>query len=193
MASINNKTTVDLTVKENNGYLELILGPMFSGKSSRLIQIIRKYRTLNQKILIVKPDLDKRYSLESEIVTHDKIKEPCISCTKLNDIQNKINDYSIILIEEGQFFEDIYDNVIEWCKNKKVYIAGLNGDAKKELFGNLYKLLPHADEITFLSALCKVCNDGTPAIFTKKIITNNNIIEIGGEDLYTAVCRKHFE
>ena len=174
------------------GYLELILGPMFSGKSSRLIQIIRKYRTLNQKMLIIKPIIDNRYSNTSNIITHDKIIEPCMSCNNLDSVTNIIDKYDIILIEEGQFFEDIYEYVVEWCKSKTVYIAGLNGDANKHLFGNLHKLIPHADEIIFLKALCKVCNDGTLAVFTKKSITNNNIIEVGGSELYSAVCRKHF-
>ena len=174
------------------GYLELIIGPMFSGKSSRLIQIIRKYKTLNQKILIIKPIIDNRYSKKSEIITHDKISEPCMSCSNLEVVANIVNNYDIILIEEGQFYSDLSTFVIEWCKEKTVYVAGLNGDANKQLFGEIHKLIPHADEIIFLKALCKTCNDGTPAIFTKKIITNNNLIEVGGSELYSAVCRKHF-
>ena len=172
------------------GYLELILGPMFSGKSSRLIQIIRKYKVLKHSILVIKPDIDKRYSDNSEIVTHDKISEKCVTCTNLDEIKD-INEYQIIIIEEGQFFPDIFEKVKEWCKTKKVYVAGLNGDASQNLFGNLFKLLPLADEITFLKALCKVCNDGTPAIFTRKNIANNQIVEVGGDDMYQAVCRIH--
>jgi thymidine kinase len=174
------------------GYLELILGPMFSGKSSRLIQIIRKYKILNHSILVIKPVIDKRYSENSEIVTHDKISEKCVTCSTLSEIKD-VDKYQVIIIEEGQFFIDLYENVTEWCKNKRVYVAGLNGGANKELFGNIYKLLPHVDEITFLKALCKICNDGTLAVFTKKTISNNNLIEIGGEELYTAVCRDHFK
>ena len=174
------------------GYLELILGPMFSGKSSRLIQIVRKYKTLNQKILIVKPIIDNRYSNKSEIITHDKITESCMSCSNLEVIVDMINNYDVILIEEGQFFTDLYKYVILWCQTKRVYVAGLNGDANKQLFGDIHTLIPHADEIIFMKALCKVCNDGTPAIFTQKIISNNTVIEVGGEELYSACCRKHF-
>ena len=174
------------------GYLELILGPMSSGKSSRLIQIIRKYKILNHSILVIKPVIDKRYSENSEIVTHDKISEKCVTCSTLSEIKD-VDKYQVIIIEEGQFFIDLYENVTEWCKNKRVYVAGLNGGANKELFGNIYKLLPHVDEITLLKALCKICNDGTLAVFTKKTVSNNNLIEIGGEELYTAVCRDHFK
>ena len=80
------------------GYLELILGPMFSSKSSRLIQIVRKYKTLNQKILIIKPNIDNRYSKKSEIITHDKITEPCITSDRLSTIESIVNNYDIILI-----------------------------------------------------------------------------------------------
>jgi thymidine kinase len=62
----------------------------------------------------------------------------------------------------------------------------------KNLFGNLYKLFSHADNIVFLTALCKVCNDGTHAIFTKKIIPDDKIVDVGGAEMYQAVCRKHY-
>jgi thymidine kinase len=174
------------------GYLELVLGPMFSGKSSRLIQIIRKYKILNHSILVIKPEIDKRYTNNSEIVTHDKISVNCITCNELSDIKD-ISMYQVIIIEEGQFFSDIFEKVVEWCKTTKVYVAGLNGDANQNLFGNLHKLLPHVNEIIFLKALCKICCDGTPAIFSKKIINNNKQVEVGSCDLYQAVCRFHLE
>jgi len=172
-------------------YLELILGPMFSGKSSRLIQTIRKYKILNYSILVIKPDIDVRYSDSPQIITHDKVTTDCISCKTLSEITN-IDSYQVIIVEEGQFFSDIFEIVVEWCKTKKVYVAGLNGDANQNLFGNLYKLLSHADEIIFLKALCKICSDGTPAIFTKKYGNNEQVVEVGGEGMYEAVCRKHF-
>ena len=81
------------------GYLELILGPMFSGKSSRLIQIIRKYKILNHSILVIKPVIDKRYSENSEIVTHDKISEKCVTCSTLSEIKDV--DKFMILASDG--------------------------------------------------------------------------------------------
>ena len=173
------------------GYLELIIGPMFSGKSSRLIQIIRKYKVLNKSVLVIKPIIDNRYSHNSHIITHDKSTEDCVSRFKLSEVLD-IDQYEVIIIEEGQFFPDIYEKVLEWCKTKKVYVAGLIGDAHKNLFGNLYLLTSHADEIIFLKAMCKICCDGTPAPFTKKLVKNDLIVEVGGDDLYIAVCREHF-
>jgi thymidine kinase len=171
-------------------YLELIIGPMFSGKSSRLIQIIRKYKVLNKSILVIKPIIDNRYSHNSHIITHDQVTEDCVSRFKLSDVYD-IDKYEIIIIEEGQFFPDIFEKVVEWSKTKKVYVAGLIGDAQKNLFGNLYKLTSHADEIVFLKAMCKICGDGTPGVFSKKIVQNDLLVEVGGDDLYVAVCRKH--
>jgi thymidine kinase len=173
------------------GYLELIIGPMFSGKTSRLIQIKQKYTVLNKKILTLKPIIDNRYSQQSVIVTHDQNRSECISRFKLSEVYD-IETYDIIIIEEGQFFSDLFEHVIEWCKTKRVYVAGLNGDANKNLFGNLYKLISHADNIVFLTALCKVCNDGTPAVFTKKMIPDDKIVDVGGAEMYQAVCRAHF-
>lgn len=172
------------------GYLELIIGPMFSGKTSRLIHIKRKYDILNKSILVIKPIIDNRYSQNSVIVTHDQNREECISRYKLSDILD-IDKYDVVIIEEGQFFSDLYDKVVEWSVHKRVYVAGLNGDANQNLFGDIYKLISHADEITFLKALCKVCNDGTPAVFSKKNVMNGQVVEVGGSEMYQAVCRKH--
>ena len=163
---------------------------MFSGKTSRLIQIKRKYTILNHSILVIKPIIDNRYSQNSVIVTHDKEMTECVSRFKLSDVLD-IDKYQVIIIEEGQFFSDLYDKVVEWSVHKKVYVAGLNGDANQNLFGDIYKLISHADDIVFLKALCKICNDGTEAIFSKKIISNEKVVEVGGAEMYQAVCRKH--
>jgi thymidine kinase len=181
-----------------SGYLQLITGPMFSGKSTRLLYYIQVYKEKGLNVFIVKPSIDNRYSTESKIVTHNGNSEPCVSCVKLEEIADQVKDCDVIIIEEGQFFEDLYKYVVEWCETKKVHVAGLNGCAKKQLFGDIYKLLPHVDDILFLTAQCKQCqeepgNNYSEAIFSKKTINNNKIVEVGAEDLYRAVCRKHFQ
>jgi len=173
------------------GYLELIIGPMFSGKTSRLIQIKQKYTVLNKKILTLKPIIDNRYSQQSVIVTHDQNRSECVSRFKLSEVYD-IDTYDVIIIEVGQFFSDLFEKVVEWSKTKRVYVAGLNGDANKNLFGDMHKLISHADNIVFLTALCKICNDGTPAVFTKKMIPDNKIVDVGGAEMYQAVCRTHY-
>ena len=185
----------------NGGYLEIILGPMFSGKSSELIKRYRLYKCINKDILFINHSSNKRYNNEDlkSIITHDNDKvNDCISVNKLNEInlnyENIFNNSSVILIEELQFFEDSFDIIKDWVdkKSKIVICAGLDGDFKRENFGNMYKLYPLCDKITKINALCKKCGNGTPALFTNRIINNNNQMMIGGNEIYESVCRKHY-
>lgn len=181
-----------------NGYLSLILGPMFSGKSTKLIQIINKYKTLNKKMLIIKPSIDNRYTTTADICTHNMQTQSCICIDHLAlDIVFDMDDYTtsnIIIIEEGQFFENIYQTICQMLTDKKlIYISALNGDSNRELFGDIYKLIPICDNIEFLQSLCLDCSDGTPAIFSKRLNTNNqNKILVAGSTEYKAVCRHHY-
>lgn len=184
-------------MNKNNGYLGLIIGPMFSGKSTKLIQYIKKYKTLNKNIIVVKPSLDNRYTESSNICTHDMEKQSCIlfNKDKLNDIF--INEFyicsEIVMIEEGQFFDNLYEIIKQILNDKKtIYISALNGDSNQELFGDIYKLISLCDNIEFLQALCLDCTDGTPAIFSKRLSDNKEQISVAGATEYKAVCRYHY-
>ena len=186
-------------INKNQGYLNLIIGPMFSGKSTRLIQYIRKYKTLGANLAVIKPSLDSRYTTNSEICTHNHEKENCIMYDKeyLINIFNdpNYNTYEIVIIEEGQFFTNLYECVKRMIDTdkKKVYISALNGDSNREIFGDIHKLVPLADNIEFLQALCIDCKDGSLAIFSKRIISDDNTqICVAGSDKYKAVCRNHY-
>jgi thymidine kinase len=175
------------------GRIELIIGCMFSGKSSELIRRLRNYRHIHKTILTINYKDDIRYGTD-KIITHDKVSEPAICIKKLNPILN-MNEYQkadIIAINEGQFFSDLYDVVthIANTTDKIVIIAGLDGDSNKELFGDILKLIPHAEEVIKLSTYCKICCNGTIANFTKRICKSKNKIIIGGSDMFTPVCRK---
>ena len=182
----------------SNGYLSLIIGPMFSGKSTKLIQYIKKYKTLNKKMLIIKPSLDNRYTESSNICTHDMETHNCIMLEhNLLDTIYSLDDYvcaDIIMIEEGQFFTNLYMIVQQMLSNNKIiYISALNGDSNQQLFGEIYKLISICDNIEFLQALCIECSDGTPAIFSKRLSTSNSEqILVAGSTEYKAVCRYHF-
>jgi len=190
---------MDINNKFNNGYLNLIIGPMFSGKSTKLIHYIRKYKTLKYPMLVIKPSIDIRYTDSNEICTHNYEKESCISYNidELNlifsDPQYKLS--KIIIIEEGQFFTSLYENIKQMTDNDKkiVYITALNGDSNRNLFGDVYKLLPLCDNIEFMQALCVQCSDGTHGIYSKRFEQNNsNQVYVGGSDIYQAVCREHY-
>jgi len=188
------------------GYLKLILGPMFSGKSTKLIELIRKYKIIKYKIMIIKNLIDTRYSDVSEIVSHNKDSEPCICLSNLNDIFNnnnanylaQYNESKVIFIEEAQFFTDLYSFVLKAIQdNKTVFVVGLNGDSNQKNFGEIHQLLPLCDDIELLKACCKICMDETPALFSKRICNNNNQnnenqIFVGAAEEYIPVCRKHF-
>jgi len=181
-----------------SGYLKLIIGPMFSGKSTKLIELIRKYKTIGYKILTIKNSLDTRYSNVSQIISHNKDSEPCLSITYLNDIftnivfKKKYDESQVIFIEEAQFFTYLDEFVTRALDDKKtIFVVGLNGDSNQNNFGEIHKLLPKCNDIELLKAYCKVCNDETPAEFSKRIIKTNNQVYVGNDNEYMPVCRKH--
>jgi len=178
------------------GKLELIVGNMFSGKSSELIRRINREKSINKKILVVNFVSDNRYSSTS-VATHDNLKVNCLKLEKLNDItENMIQQYDSFFIDEGQFFTDLFDVVLKLVDvhNKHVVISGLDGDSFRNPFGDILKLVPICDTIDKLKAYCCKCNNGTSAPFTKRTPKNKatSVIDIGGNDKYIPVCRFHY-
>lgn len=185
-------------LNETEGYLELIIGPMYAGKSTELIRLINRYKCLHKNVIVINHVFNNRYGTEGlSTHNHDKI-DKCIILEKLGDLElNHNEDFTladVIIIEELQFFGDAYDVVINWCDvyHKSVIAAGLDGDFMKNPFGDVLRLIPHAEKITKLSALCKKCGDGTLAHFTKRITSETDKTIVGSDDIYEAVCRKHF-
>jgi thymidine kinase len=183
-----------------SGYLKLILGPMFSGKSTKLIELIRKYKVIKYKVLTIKNSLDNRYSNVSQIVSHNKDTEPCVSLKYLNEImtntifKTKYDESQVIFIEEAQFFTDLNDFVTKALKdNKTIFVVGLNGDSNQNNFGDIHKLLPKCNDIELLKACCKICMNETHAEFSKRIVKNNDQVHVGSGDEYIPVCRFHLE
>ena len=178
-------------------YLELIIGPMFSGKTSKLLELYKQFKFCNISCVIINHSLDTRYT-DKMVSTHDSIMAPCIftdNLSKLWNIQNKtfheeLQNAEVILINEGQFFEDLYEIVIDMLsKCKKVYICGLDGDFERKKFGCILDLIPVCDKVTKLNSLCSKCKDGTPGIFSMRI-TNETVQTLIGSDNYLPVCRK---
>ena len=175
--------------------LTIVIGPMFSGKSSYLLSSIRRYKEIGWSVYIITSCLDKRYSNEPKIVNHNReYAEANCAVQNLYDVPNEIFNSKVIIIEEGQFYKDLVPYVINLVEThgKHVIVAGLDGDAQRKPFGSLLELIPYADSIVKLKALCKKCDDGTEALFTSKKIHDSNIIDVGSSDKYEAVCRKHY-
>jgi len=180
--------------KYNNGKLELIVGNMFSGKSSELIRRINREKCINKKILVVGYIQDNRYG-QNTVSTHDNLKVNCLKLEKLNDItENMIQQYDSFFIDEGQFFSDLYTTVIKLVDTfkKHVVVSGLDGDFNRQPFGEILKLIPICDNLEKLKSYCCKCNNGTDAPFTKKKSSSNSLIDIGGIDKYLPVCRYHY-
>jgi len=176
------------------GRLELIIGNMFSGKSSELIRRIYRERSINKKIVVINFSGDNRYS-QNSVATHDNTKINSLKLSKLSEISiNMINQYDSFFIDEGQFFPDLYTviKVLVDTHHKHVVVSGLDGDFNRNPFGDIIKLIPICDTVDKLTAYCNKCNNGINAPFTKKIKEGNNIIDIGGSDKYIPVCRKHY-
>jgi thymidine kinase len=194
---------------KNNGYLELIVGPMFSGKTSELIEIYKKCKFCNISVSIINHTIDKRYH-DTMLSSHDKIMVPCLQACELNGIwtkydyidsgnqkdnesYNSLRNSDVILINEGQFFPDLYVAVVDMLKhNKKVYICGLDGDFERKKFGSILDLIPLCDNVKKLKSLCSLCRDGTPGIFSMRLTQEKEQTLVGTTN-YIPVCRNCYE
>ena len=181
----------------NEGYLELILGPMFSGKTSTLKKIYDQCIYCNIPVVVINYEADNRYCDASFMSTHDKVMIPCIKGVSILEIleknKEKETESEVILINEGQFFQDIH-MVINLVENlhKRVYICGLDGDFKKNKIGSLLDLIPHCDNVYKLKSLCSECRDGKSGLFSYRITDETQQMVIGVEN-YKPVCRACFE
>ena len=186
-------------------YLKLIIGPMFSSKSSSLLAEINRYKYITENILVVNSILDSQRHSEmlkkGAIKTHNSNTFPAIMLNKLEELKTN-SDYhkaELIIIDEAQFYSDLYpflDTELRKGNNsnpKTFIVAGLSSDYKMKPIGDIIKLVPLANEIVKLSAICVYCKDGTPASFNKLIsIKEVDQIAVGAENMYAPCCRKHF-
>ena len=181
--------------KKMNGYLELILGPMFSGKTSKILDLYKQCEFSNIPVVVINHTSDKRYS-ETMLSTHDLKMIPCIQASSLCDameileIKNKINDATVILINEGQFFNDLceWTEMMVETNHKEIYICGLDGDFNRNKFGQILDLIPLCDKVTKLKSLCSMCKNGTKALFSLRVTEEKEQVLIGS-DCYKPVCR----
>lgn len=178
--------------EEMTGRIEMIIGPMFSSKSSSLISRIERLLIGKKTVLALKWKGDTRYTEEEKIMTHSKLSCPCICCDVLENIFEEAMKYEYVCIDEGAFFKDI----VVFCEKlansgKVVIVATLIGTYQREGFNDILSLVPKCEEITMLHAICMRChNDG--ASFTKRIVSGNETEMVGGSDKYIACCRNCF-
>jgi thymidine kinase len=171
-----------------DGWIELIVGPMFSGKSTELLRRIRRCNVVGRKALVIKYAKDTRYS-KDKLATHDQQLWDAVAVGNLADVDSRTTDaYDVIGIDEGQFFPDI----VPFCENaanagKTVIVAALDGTFQRLPFGHILELIPKAESVTKLTAVCMICRK--EAAFSKRISAETAVEVIGGSDKYIAACR----
>ncbi len=180
-------------INGKSGWVEVICGPMFSGKSEELIKRIRRAQIARRRVQIFKHDSDVRYDATS-IVSHSQQSVPGIAVTDVADILELVDDKTeLVAIDEGQFFTDEIVDVVNRLGNqgKRVIVAGLDLDYRGLPFGPMPLLMCTAEYVTKQLAICMTCGD--PANFTQRLTQATDQIVVGASETYEARCRRHFE
>jgi thymidine kinase len=177
------------SMPKETGWIEVIAGCMFSGKTEELIRRLRRAQIAKQNVKIFKPKIDTRFS-DNSIVSHSEQSLPSVMINDINDILTLGKDAQVIGIDEAQFFSNDIINVCNELANngKRVIVAGLDQDFKGVPFEPMPQLLAIAEYITKTLAICVVC--GNPADKTQRKTTSGERVIVGASDVYEARCRK---
>jgi len=180
---------------QNSGWIEVITGPMFAGKSEELIRRVKRLEYAKKKTLVFKPKIDNRFS-ESEVVSHSQLKTKSFNINKSTDILKYVkSDTYAVVVDEVQFMDDDIVDVSELLANRgiRVILAGLDNDFRGEPFPIMAKLLAKAEFISKLTAICVKC--GAPATRTQRIVNGipasyfDPIVVVGASEAYEPRCR----
>jgi thymidine kinase len=170
------------------GEIQVILGPMFSGKTTELLRRIQRYTIAKRSCVVIKYAKDTRYSV-SCASTHDSREAEAVAATNLFDVREQIERCDVIGIDEGQFFPDLVAFADQMANEGRVVIvAALDGTFQRQAFGDVLHLIPLAESVLKLSAVCMTCYGS--AAFTKRLGAETKVEVIGGADKYLAVCRR---
>ncbi len=180
-------------VKGNMGWIEVIVGPMFSGKSEELIRRLRRAEIGRQRVQIFKPLIDQRYA-KNGIVSHSGLEIPSELVQSGTEILEKVAPRTeVIGVDEAQF---LGESIVDACSRlaelgKRVIVTGLDTDFMGRPFEPMPRLLAVAEEITKLLAICMRC--GNPAVHTQRLVASEELIVVGAGGMYEARCRRCFE
>ncbi len=179
----------------NGGWIEVVCGSMFSGKTEELIRRVRRARIAKQKVQVFKPQIDIRYQVE-KVSSHDGLAWEAIPVGHAREILDHVEaDTNVVAVDEAQFFDWELSDVCRELAQRglRVITAGLDMDFRGEPFGPMPLLMAEAEEVTKLQAICVVC--GAPASRTQRLINDmpagydEPIILVGGSESYEARCR----
>ena len=180
---------IEKNIPSRAGWIEVICGSMFSGKTEELIRRLNRARIAKQKVEIFKPAMDTRYS-EEQIVTHDAHAIPSTPVQSASQILLMVNDVNVVGIDEAQFFDSEITSVCNTMANNgiRVLVAGLDMDFMGIPFGPMPALIATAEYITKLHAICMNCGD--LAHYSHRIVKNGKQVLLGEKDAYEPLCRK---
>jgi thymidine kinase len=180
--------------------LRVVVGPMFAGKTSEIQSVVRRYARLGRSVLVLTADIDNRYATNA-IVNHDQATIPARAVPVQGGLMEVLawpafREATAVVVDEAQFFVDCLIPFVREAVDragKHVVVVGLDSDAEQRPFGDVLALMAHADTIEKKTALCLRCGDGTPAIFTRRLRSEEAAqVVVGGADMYEPVCRRHF-
>ena len=176
----------------NCGWIEVICGPMFSGKTEELIRRLVRAQYAKQRVAIFKPKTDNRYS-DDYIVSHNKRKIKSIIVESSDNIYQYKDEADVFGIDEAQFFDDKLIDIVNKLAeiDKRVVVAGLDKDYTGKSFGPIRQLMIDAEYVSKVNAICISCGD--PASFTQRISAEKDLVVVGETDKYEARCRKCFK
>jgi thymidine kinase len=182
----------ELETPRGTGWIEVICGGMFSGKTEELIRRLRRAQIARQSVLVFKPITDTRYAAD-RLVTHDRVSLPSIPVRHARDILERAREAQVIGIDEVQFFDRSIVGVCQELADagKRVIVAGLDTDYRAQPFEPVPQLLAVAESITKTHAVCVVC--GNPANRTQRVVRRGGRILVGGAEAYEPRCRRCYE
>ena len=174
------------------GVIEVVCGPMFSGKTEELIRRVKRATIANLQVALFKPTTDNRYH-DSNIVSHNFNEWQAIAIHEAKEMLHLVGEATVVGIDEAQFFDE---DIVQTCQilarmGKRVIIAGLDMDFMGRPFGAMPQLLAVAEFVTKVHAICVKC--GEPASYSYRITDGKSIIELGEARNYQPLCRRHFE
>jgi thymidine kinase len=178
--------------RPNIGWIEVIAGSMFSGKSEELIRRLRRAKIARQKVQVFKPDIDSRFS-QDHIVSHSEMRHESANIRSAAEVLGKVEaDTEVVGIDEGQFFDNALVDVATDLAGRgvRVIIAGLDQDYTGKPWEPMPQLLAIAEYITKTHAICMKC--GQPANYTQRTFESEERVAVGGGDMYEARCRACF-
>src|SRR6266498_1722666 len=178
--------------RSNVGWIEVIAGSMFSGKSEELIRRLRRAKIARQKVQVFKPDIDSRYS-NDHIVSHSEMRHESAKTRTAAELLAKIeSDTEVVGIDEGQFFDNALVDVVNQLAQRgvRVIVAGLDQEYTGKTWEPMPQLLAIAEYITKTHAICMKC--GQPANYSQRIFESEERVAVGATGMYEARCRRCF-